>query len=117
MSDLSAQEMCELIQEIHNQTERTPFCNDCILLNPNHGCLANKDCIGKNWDEIQRRLKEYKESKIMTYKKDFLGKFPNANINNNGVPTTCKGHIYGGYECATKSCPNCWNEELPKVVE
>ena len=47
----------------------------------------------------------------MTYKEDFLSKFPKA-ITADGRPSYCRDVLYGN-ECSGKSCTDCWNEQMP----
>jgi len=96
--------------------------------------IVNKECIVENCNfcsfnvnglcswrsgkfetlEIAIEIAEQiKEAKKMTYKKDFLSKFPNALLKDSGTPKTCRGYAYGEKDCedCAMECETCWNQE------
>lgn len=50
-----------------------------------------------------------------TYLMDFLEKFPNCDKDEEGLPMSCRRHVYPltpRKNCAELSCLECWNEPM-----
>lgn len=78
---------------------------DCDYFIMNYPREAEK--IIEQWD---------KEHPLKTYKDVFMGKFPNAKLNDCGNPKCCAKDLFG-VQCrvsasssATAACTECWNQ-------
>lgn len=58
-----------------------------------------------------------KEHPQKTWKDDFLEKYPNAKLGEDGIPYACTRHLgYRNTDCTTESCADCWNQPLEDCV-
>lgn len=92
-------------------------CEKCAFyLKDDPFCLKDS----QNYEEMEAKLEEWiaKHPK-KTYQQDFLEKYPNAPLNNNGTPKICPYHV--GYfnidekPCLIGSfvdCIKCWGREM-----
>ena len=75
-----------------------------------HGKFDN--CFGEAVAIVQKWHDEHTQK---TYAMDFIEKFPNAFVVNDGKrPYVCRNHIYGSTNCGGKTCTDCWNEVMPE---
>ena len=88
-------------------------CDSCPLLNKECNVFCNND---EEYKEIILAVEQWlKDNPVKTYKDDFLEKFPNAKVDENGSPRPCMNNVYSVYEdlkhCSTMKCKDCWNQE------
>lgn len=82
-------------------------------------CPAYDFCYGeiRDVDKVDEFVTAWcRENLENTYMRDFLKKFPNARLRTDGIPVTCKDHVYGtkSLRCCKKGCcADCWNEVMP----
>ncbi len=79
----------------------------------------------KNYDEYKRvervccNIMDEHAGRKKTYAQDFLEKFPNAPVSDDGTPEICPDSVYKTAEhcCRVKGlrypCKDCWNEVMP----
>lgn len=88
-------------------------CSKCPMDNIEGNCPEN---IYNHFDEANELiLKWCEEHPIKTYKMDFLEKFPNAILNSDNSPRTCRNYLYGICNVCTHvelKCSDCWNEPM-----
>ena len=92
---------------------------DCCRISCNDfqfSCYNNSDktsCfefIVASPEEAVKIVEHWIERYEVSYRDDFLKKFPDASKDANGNPEFCRKHIYGG-ECPPhEDCNKCWLE-------
>lgn len=95
-------------------------CNpDCPFLKETDKLLGVSDCVDymmQHPKEADNIITEWcKEHPQKTYAEDFLEKFPNAPVNENGRPKACRYSVYGtNSDCCPSyhSCTICWNQPM-----
>lgn len=88
-------------------------CKDCALFK--YDCELG---VGDAADDI--RILEYVQKwhdahPQKTYLMDFLAKFPNCEKDEEGLPVSCRRHIYpltSRDDCHSVTCSECWNEVI-----
>ena len=82
-------------------------CEGCPLFSENHSCLMydpESVPIVEQWSE---------EHPQKTRKSDFLDKYPNAEVGDDGIPNLCCSRLGYVKNCPrNKDCADCWNEPL-----
>ena len=77
------------------------------------GCsliATNKQYLEKIVADVEQWSKEHPQK---TRQMDFMEKFPNAMICDDGTPKSCCKHLGYTMDCPTRSsCKECWNEPL-----
>lgn len=81
---------------------------------------ACKELLVEAPEEADRIITEWcREHPQKTYIQDFMEKFPNAPLRNDGTPNTCPDRLYKTAERYCKKgshpfpCKDCWNEVMP----
>lgn len=108
MDDDELLEFLDNTEEFNVDWRGDDSCENCMNLNKCNDC---KQCI-KEW-----LAREYKVETVRqkTFKDDFLEKFPNARLNNDGSPRICAEDVYGLIHCDFPSCEECWNTPYKEV--
>lgn len=91
-------------------------CYKCPLGQTNNGRKANCEGLQLGYPEesveiVEKWSAEHPQKTIL---QDFLEKYPNALLNEAGVPESCcknLGFLPMGY-CSITSCEDCWNRPL-----
>jgi hypothetical protein len=81
----------------------------------------NTGCIGMQVhypEEVLKFVEQWgKEHPVKTIKDDLLEKYPNAKLDERGIPVTCVGNL--GYRTEESyiciSCKDCWDTPLEEV--
>lgn len=101
------------IKDLNRMCIMQTSCINCPLQSKDFTCLP--DSLPDDADEIVDKWVE--EHKPKTYLADFKKKFPNARINNNGIPSMCVHFMYGDDTCeCCWDCNKCWRKEMPERV-
>jgi hypothetical protein len=91
-------------------------CYECEMSIIKTGELSCRYRLLKNPEKAVEIIEAWaKEHPEKTYKQDFLEKFPNAKLNERGIPYPCREYLYGkGINCAHRNadCAVCWNEPM-----
>lgn len=100
------------IKDLKCMCANTP-CRDCRLLS----WCESRDRISELPDDMDEIVDKYvSKHRPKTYAMDFLGKFPNAQVDRYKTPKVCRVVIYGNIcpkEChIVSSCADCWNMEM-----
>lgn len=109
----------DAIKYFNEKARMTEFClnhcNKCSL----SGMRNGRDMICRIFElrypeDAIKIVEEWsKEHPQKTYLMDFLGKYPNCNKGDNGIPDSCRDNIYGTQsDCRCTSCEKCWNEPM-----
>lgn len=92
-------------------------CEDCPLGGLNNGkemyCLKFEHLYPEEAVVIVEKWT--KENPVKTYLSEFLGYYPNARANEDGVPNSCPHDLYKniGSRCPENiSCYECWNRPV-----
>lgn len=82
-------------------------------------CYEAPSCISSTMsdEELAKLISDVekwsKEHPQKTRQMDFMEKFPNAMICDDGTPKACCKHLGYTMDCPTRSsCKECWNEPL-----
>lgn len=92
-------------------------CDECPLNEIGCDIMSSSIDIEKVVAVVEQWSKDHPQK---TLKEDFLEKYPNAMVDDEGVPRLCACHL--GYEEAFKNCDeftnckNCWNQPLEDCV-
>ena len=94
-------------------------CADCpahaAMYSVGGGCLIRRLAKIENVDAQIDTLKKWaSEHPRKTYKSVFLDSFPNALLNDKGVPVICRMTIFGEDSVGNCEyhCTECWNREV-----
>lgn len=95
-------------------------CSNCPLSNKNNGKKIACGVLQTDYPEIAVEIVEKwsKEHPQKTILEDFLEKYPNAALNDKGIPysicTRILGYktIYCSDDDAMESCIECWNQPM-----
>lgn len=96
------------------------YCVECLLNNKNNGTSENLLCGAfeaiypeKAIEIVQKWSNEHPQR---TYLSEFLKHYPNAQLNDAGIPTTgCPYRLglIGDEECKkNRDCVKCWNQPI-----
>lgn len=100
------------IKDLKRMCSTYTGCGDCPLYGPL--CAHPPEKFSDTADEIVDKW--VSEHPVKTYIMDFLGKFPNAQVDRYKTPKVCRVVIYGNIcpkEChIVSSCADCWNMEM-----
>ena len=97
----------------------TPACEGCPLDNPN--CTGCSDYEETYPEEVIQKVEKWaKENPEETILSDFLRKYPNAELTNEGYPWFCCEHLFkrdhSNSLCGpVQSCKKCWNRPLSEI--
>ena len=87
-------------------------CSQCPLMRES-GCANHTE---EGVDIVEKWSKEHPIKTILT---DFLEKYPNATLKEDGIPRFCPHHLGYGKDgeahCRNLSCVDCWNRPLYEV--
>lgn len=103
------------IHDLYRMCNSITACKDCVLHNYNIECSFLEHLSEKDIAEISEKVSEWCEKNPRkTYKEDFLSKFPNAKINSDGVPISCRNALYfNTTNCnGETNCKDCWNKPM-----
>ncbi len=100
-------------------------CVDCLLFDSNNGYEC--DCASLEYEHPEEAIaivqKWAQEHPRKTFLTDFLEKYPNAPLEDNGIPGFCIGRL-GNLPCGcaekcilpsgyiTSDCAPCWNQRM-----
>lgn len=108
-------EIGERLCRTYNRQHQSGDCSGCPLAeeHENMECLAATiGCLNiKNVEkqlELMRKWAE--EHPVKTYKDVFLEKLPNARLDKDGRPVSCRNEVFGIVKCCIADCKDCWNE-------
>lgn len=91
---------CPLYSVIDGNEYGGKICDDYTILHP-----AEASAIIDKWCA---------EHPQKTYLQDFLEKFPNAKLNDDGEPLADACDVYGDvFACKWHKCCDCWNKVMP----
>lgn len=108
MDDDELLEFLDNVEECDVDWRGDDSCENCMNIGT---CTDCKQCI-KDWIAREYTVKTVRQK---TFKDDFLEKFPNARLNNDGSPRTCAKDVYGLTHCDFPSCEECWSRPLSEV--
>lgn len=91
-------------------------CTDCPLSNSNNGigapCSDFETLYTKKAITLVQKWSDQHPQK--TYLSEFLKKYPNALLNDNGLPKSVCLYNLGLADCKEyRNCVECWNQPIP----
>lgn len=88
------------------------LCTECPLKKGNDGTKANCTEVEIVYPEKAVEIVEKwsNEHPRKTYLMDFLEKYPNAELNEDGIPKSCAEYL--GYKVSCRDCKECWNTHM-----
>lgn len=106
-------EALKYLKEKERMCEKIGDCNKCLLLDSQMGnCIIREKYHPEKAVEIVEKWSV--ENPQKTILQDFLEKYPNALLNEDGTPESCcknLGFPPIGY-CFETPCKDCWNRPL-----
>lgn len=85
-------------------------CKDCPIRGSNGKCrVLNPGNIGEVVPIVEQWSKEHPQK---TRLDDFKEKYPNANLDEHGVPECCCAKLGYVRNCGKTTCEECWNMPL-----
>lgn len=108
----------EYMKEKYRMTEDCKIpCSNCPLSSNNNGCYETCKRVEQTFPEKAVEIVENwaKEHPVKTYLDDFLEKYPNAPIEDDGTPKTCPHMLDENaveMNCLGDECLKCWKQPL-----
>lgn len=74
---------------------------------------GNVGCVVNDISAVEIVEKWSKEHPAITYKQDFLEKYPNAKLTEDNFPVACLIDLgYMDFDCTGISCKDCWDRYM-----
>lgn len=106
--------MTETIYDMSKRMCDCTNCKDCPVKKvTKQACLIGLiRCfeMEKAAEQLEVLYEWAKEHPVKTYKDVFLEKLPNARLDKDGRPVSCRNEVFGIVKCCTADCKDCWNE-------
>ena len=110
----------KFIKELNRSCKMYPDCARCPFEDTKIGCVLAKNIIKGDIEKLVAIVEQWSaEHPQKTMLQDFLEKFPNATLHDNGTPYCCPHDL--GYKkrdkCSLDDCVYCWNRPVEEEDE
>ena len=104
----------DYLKELNRMCNSNLECPECPLFYVNNGRgLACSNFDKKRPEEAVEIVEKWsKEHPVKTIKDDFLEKYPNAKLREEGIPESCAKNLGYKTDCRYGYCVECWNTPL-----